>query len=569
MKNNKFLDLIVEKGFLTEDDRKNLEEKTENDHFRLLLYLKEGGVAPKTVLGRLWGDSIGCAYVDLVKTFFQQEAVALIPREYALKYNVIPIYKLGNAVTVATSSPQDSDLIKALSMVANMDVSPVFSFPGDIEDAVKIQYQSKESIDELISRVSENSLFKATSKITEEQLKKISGEKAVVNFTDALILLGIKERATDIHIDPAEEFINVRFRIDGVLHVRLKLDSLLLRPFLSRLKIMAGLDITERRRPQDGRINLKLKNRSIDIRFASVPSVHGEKITLRLLGQLAVRDIPGIDDLGFSYSTYKTLQTVSSSPNGIFLVTGPTGSGKTTTLFSVLKRINNEGVNILTVEDPVEYMIDGVNQVQVNSALDLDFARALRSFLRQDPDVILVGEIRDYETAAIASQAALTGHLVLATLHSNNAVQATTRLIDIGVKPFIVSPALLGVMSQRLVRQICEHCKTPYKLTDSEADELFIRESNEDVFFYRGKGCSLCNFTGYSGRTAVHEIFTVDNEIRDIISSGGSVVQIEEAAYKKGFRDMFYDGIKKVLRGITTIEEVERVMGRVKPDEDI
>jgi type IV pilus assembly protein PilB len=569
MKNNKFLDLIVEKGFLTEEDRKNLEEKTENDHFRLLLYLKEGGVAPKTVLGRLWGDSLGYAYVDLVKTFFQQEAVSLIPREYAVKYNVIPIYKFGNAVTVATSKPQNSDLIKSLSMVAKIDISPVFSFPGDIEDAVKIQYQSKESIDELISRVSENSLFKATSKITEEQLKKISGDKAVVNFTDAIILLGIKERATDIHIDPAEELVNVRFRIDGVLQVRLKLDSLLLRPFLSRLKIMAGLDITERRRPQDGRINLKLKNRSIDIRFASVPSLHGEKITLRLLGQLAVRDIPGLDDLGFSYSTYKAIQTVSSSPNGIFLVTGPTGSGKTTTLFSVLKRINNEGINILTVEDPVEYMIDGVNQVQVNSALDLGFAKALRSFLRQDPDVILVGEIRDYETAAIASQAALTGHLVLATLHSNNAVQATTRLIDIGVKPFIVSPALLGVMSQRLVRQICENCKTPYKLTDSEADELFIRESNEDVFFYRGKGCSLCNFTGYSGRTAVHEIFTVDNEIRDIISSGGSVVEIEEAAYKKGFRDMFHDGIKKVLRGITTIEEVERVMGRVKPEEDI
>ena len=562
MKNNKFLDVIVEKGIITDDDRLQLVEKTDNDHFRLLLYLKNGGVAPKNFLGRLWGDSIDFAYVDLLRTIFQSEALKMLPMEYAVKYNVIPVYKLGSALTIATSSPHDSDLVKKLSMVAGVDVSPVFSFPEDIEDAVKIQYQSKETIEELINKISQNSLFKGISKITEEQLKKISGDKAVINFTDAVILLGVKENATDIHIDPLEEMIKVRFRIDGVLQTRLKLDTGLLYPFVSRLKVMAGLDITERRRPQDGRINLKLKNRNIDIRFASIPSVHGEKLTLRLLGQLAVRDVPGLEDLAFSLSTYKQVEKICSVPNGVFLVTGPTGSGKTTTLFSILRRIKNEGVNILTVEDPVEYMVEGVSQVQVNTATSLDFAAALRSFLRQDPDVILVGEIRDAETAKIASQAALTGHLVLATLHSNNSFLASVRLVDIGVPRFIVSPALTGVMSQRLVRRICEKCKAKYRLTDAESDEYFIRENNEEVFFYRGKGCAACNFTGYSGRIAIHEILIFTNEIRDLISTGGSLVEIEKSALKSGFKDMFHDGIKKVLRGITTIEELERVVGK-------
>lgn len=563
MKNNKFLDIIVEKGIITNEDKLQLLDKTDNDHFRLLLFLRNGGVAPKNFLGRLWGDSINFAYVDLLKTIFQHEAVKMLPMEYALKYNVIPVYKLGSALTVATSEPQNDDLIKKISMASGVDVSPVFSFPEDIEDAVKIQYQSRESIEELINKISQNSLFKGISKITEEQLKKISGDRAVINFSDALILLGVKENATDIHIDPMEEIIKIRFRIDGVLQTRLKLDTGLLYPFVSRLKVMAGLDITERRRPQDGRINLKLKNRNIDIRFASVPSVHGEKITLRLLGQLAVRDVPGLDDLAFSWSTYRNIEKICSVPNGIFLVTGPTGSGKTTTLFSILKRIKNEGVNILTVEDPVEYMIEGVSQVQVNPSANLDFAAALRSFLRQDPDVILVGEIRDAETARIASQAALTGHLVLATLHSNNSFLASVRLVDIGVPRFIVSPALTGVMSQRLVRQICEKCKVKYQLTDSEADEYFIRENNEKVFFYKAKGCTACNFTGYSGRIAIHEILVFTNEIRDLISSGGSIVEIEKSALKNGFKDMYHDGIKKVLRGLTTIEELERVVGKV------
>ncbi|TWI71246.1 type IV pilus assembly protein PilB [Desulfobotulus alkaliphilus] len=562
MNNPSFVKKVVEFGFLTDEDAQNLREKFKGNDLEILSFLHKGGVASKGFLGKLWGDAIGYAYVDLVKSIFQPDAIAMIKRDLAIQKKIIPLYRLGSALTVATAEPQDLGLLEMVSKVAGLPISPVFAFLEDIEDATQIQYQSKESVEEFINKISENSLFKGTSKITDEQLKKIAGDKAVVDFTNGVILLGIKERATDIHIDPADELVRIRFRIDGMLQTRLKIDLSLLAPVLSRLKVMAGLDITEKRRPQDGRISLKLKNRSIDIRFSSAPAIAGEKVVMRLLGQLAVREIPSIEDLDFSHRTFRHIEAVTSSPNGVFLVTGPTGSGKTTTLFSVLKRLNTDEINILTVEDPVEYRLEGVNQVQANAAIGLDFAAVLRSFLRQDPDVMLVGEIRDLETARIACQAALTGHMVLSTLHSNTALQATTRLMDIGVPSYIVSPALLGVMSQRLVRRICEDCKESYTLSDEEADRYFIRKEGEKVVFYRGKGCVRCNFTGYLGRLALHEVFLITNDIRDLVSRNASLVEIEATARAEGFRDIYHDGLKKVLRGMTTIDEVNRVIDK-------
>ncbi|MDY0163324.1 GspE/PulE family protein [Desulfobotulus sp.] len=562
MNNPAFIQKIVALGFVTSEDAQSLREKFKGDDFEILRFLHKGGVASKGMLGKMWGDAIGYAYVDLVKSIFQPDAIALLRREFATQKRMIPLYRLGSALTVATANPLDLAALEDAARVAGMPISPVFTFPEDIEDALQIQYQSRESVEEFINKIAENALFKGTSKITDEQLKKIAGDKAVVDFTSGIILLGIKERATDIHIDPSEEFVRIRFRIDGLLQTRLKMDLPLLAPVASRLKVMASLDITEKRRPQDGRISLKLKNRAIDIRFSSAPALAGEKIVLRLLGQLAVREIPSVEDLDFSHRTFHHIEAVAGSPNGVFLVTGPTGSGKTTTLFSVLKRLNTDEINILTVEDPVEYRLEGVNQVQANAAIGLDFAAVLRSFLRQDPDVMLIGEIRDLETAKIACQAALTGHMVLATLHSNTALQATTRLLDIGVPAFIVSPALMGVMSQRLVRRICESCKTAYPLSEEEADRYFIREKGERVFFYKGKGCIRCNFTGYMGRIALHEIFLISNEIRDLISRNASLVEIERLACMQGFKPLYQDGLKKVLRGLTTMEEVERVMDK-------
>ncbi|MCW7753023.1 GspE/PulE family protein [Desulfobotulus sp. H1] len=562
MHNPLFVRKIAELGFLTEEDAKNLRIKFQGNDLDILSFLHKGGVASKGFLGKLWGDAIGYAYVDLVKSIFQPDAIAMIKRDLAMQKQVVPLYHLGNALTVATADPQNIAVLDMVAKVAGVPVSPVFAFLEDIEDAIQVQYQSKESVEEFINKLSENSLFKGTSKITDEQLKKIAGDKAVVDFTNGVILLGLKERATDIHIDPGDEFVRIRFRVDGMLQTRLKMDLSLLPPVVSRLKVMAGLDITEKRRPQDGRISMKLKNRSIDIRFASAPSIAGEKIVMRLLGQLAVQDIPSVEDLDFSHRTFRHIEAVVSSPNGVFLVTGPTGSGKTTTLFSVLKRLNTDEINILTVEDPVEYRLEGVNQVQANTAVGLDFATVLRSFLRQDPDVMLVGEIRDLETARIACQAALTGHMVLSTLHTNTALQASTRLMDIGVPSYIVSPALLGVMSQRLVRRICDHCKESRLLSDEEADLYFIKESGKKVRFYRGKGCVRCNFTGYLGRLALHEVFLITNEIRDLVARNASLVEIEAIAREQGFKSLYHDGLKKVLRGMTTMEEVNRVIDK-------
>jgi type IV pilus assembly protein PilB len=344
-----------------------------------------------------------------------------------------------------------------------------------------------------------------------------------------------------------------------VLQERLKIDPKILPALITRLKVMANLDITEKRRPQDGRISLHLPNRSMDLRFSSVPAMFGEKIVLRILGQTTAKQIPDLAELSFSPANLKTLKRIVECPNGIFLVTGPTGSGKTTTLYSVLKWINKPGINIMTIEDPVEYRLPGANQVQVNHAIDLDFSTALRAFLRQDPDVMLVGEIRDLETAKIAAQAALTGHLVVTTMHTNNALQAVTRLVEIGVEPFLVAPSIIGVMAQRLVRKICDSCKEPYTLTPEQADEIFIRDGTSDVIFHRGKGCPQCRNTGYLGRMAIHEIFVINDEMRSYIARGASILEIQKMARAKGFKSMRHDGIKKVLRGLTTIEEVNKV----------
>lgn len=387
----------------------------------------------------------------------------------------------------------------------------------------------------------------------------LSFNQAIVELAKGILILAVKERASDIHIEPGEDMVRVRFRIDGVLHERLKLDADILPPLVSRIKILASLDITEKRKPQDGRISLALPNKAIDYRLSTVPTIYGEKLVMRVLGQVKAKETPDLTDLSLSYVNLAYLKKVVESPNGVFFVTGPTGSGKTTTLYAVLKHLNKPGINIMTIEDPVEYRLNGINQVQVNHAINLDFSSALRSFLRQDPDVILVGEIRDAETAKIASQAALTGHLVLTTMHTNNALQAVTRLVEIGVEPFLVAPAIIGIMAQRLVRKICDNCKEAYALTPEQIEDLFVWDGKRAVSFYRGKGCEVCGHTGYSGRIAIHELFIMNDLIRRMVAKDASIIDIQEEARRSGFRTMRYDGIKKVLRGLTTFDEVNRV----------
>lgn len=559
IQNLEFLRLLVSKGLLTQEGLQRLRRKYEDDAFAILLHLVRKNAYGKDVLGRLWGDSINVAYVDPKSVLFEPNMVQMLPESFARKHHIIPVYQFGEALTVALANPLDQFVIKDAEKLMGKMISPVFSFSQDIDDAIEIEYKTEDNLRALSSKIVTDTIqILDISELTKDELHHIAGSQAVVEFVNGLLLLAVREKASDIHIEPGVEQVRIRFRIDGLLQEKSRLENSLLAPLVSRLKIMGGMDITERRRPQDGRINLDLTNMSIDFRFSSIPAIYGEKIVLRVLGQTQVGDVPDLSELNFSKSNLDMITEAIDKPHGIFFVTGPTGSGKSTTLFSMLKFLNRPGVNITTVEEPVEYKLDGINQVQVNPGAELDFASAIKAFLRQDPDIILVGEIRDMETAQTACRAALTGHLVMGTMHTNTAVQAITRLTDIGVEPFIVAPSIIGVLSQRLVRRICDYCREKYVAPLEQVEKIFPKETRE-IFFYRGKGCLRCRNTGYSGRIAIHEMILVDKQTRIMIARGGSVSEIQEYARKAGFQSMRYDGIKKVLRGLTTIEEVFRV----------
>lgn len=558
IRNPEFFKLLISQGLLSETDSQNLLRKFNGNHIAALVYLVQGSVTKKEKLCKLWADSLGFAYVDPEKSLIQYAAVQKLPEKFAKKFNVIPLYQFGDAITLATADPGNRAMLSQVEGAAKVPASPVFSLPDDIEDAIEIYYQSTSDLSSFINRITDSG-FEGRSKITAEQIKKFAGDQAVQEFTRGLLLMAVKEKASDIHIEPWEDVIRVRFRIDGVLLEKLKLDFDLHQPLVSRLKILAEKDITEKRRPQDGRIKLQLPNKTMDFRFSSVPTIYGEKVVLRILGGMTAKSVPDLSDLNFSKNLYRNMISILKSPNGVFFVTGPTGSGKTTTLYAALKFINKNDVNIMTIEDPVEYRLEGLNQLQVNNEIDFNFASALRAFLRQDPDIILIGEIRDKETAKIATQAALTGHMVMATMHTNNAMQAVTRLIEIGVEPFLVAPSIIGVLSQRLVRKICGQCKARYALTPAEIERFFTWDEKQEVFFYKGQGCEQCQHTGYSGRIAIHELFTLDDTLRSMISREASTEEIKEYMKKSNFEDIRYDGMKKVLRGLTTIEELDRV----------
>lgn len=559
IRNPEFLKSVVADNLLTEDAVNSLVKKYKNDDFAILLHLVNKAPESTDKLGRLWGDSLGVAHVNLQKTIFQNYVLQQIPENVARSFKIIPLYKFGEAITIATHDPLNQSIISKVESIIHTPISAVFSFPSEIGDAIAIQYATNANLEQLITKIASHALFKSIDKISTEQLQQLAGDQSVIQFTQGICLLALKEKASDIHIEPCEDAVRIRYRIDGVLHEKLILEASLLPPLVTCLKIMAKLDITEKRRPQDGRISLHLSQRAVDMRFSSVQTIYGEKIVLRILGEAETKDVPALNELNFSRFSLDTIKKLLGQPNGIFFVTGPTGSGKTTTLYAGIKHINKPDINIMTIEDPVEIRLPGINQIQVNNEINFDFASALRSFLRQDPDVILVGEIRDAETARIAAQAALTGHLVLTTMHTNNAVQAVTRLMDIGIPSFLLAPSIIGAMAQRLVRKLCDNCKKKYRLSEQQCNELFIHDGMQEIFFYEAVGCEQCHHTGYSGRIAIHEIFTVSEEMRQLIYAGVSSIKINEAADRVGLKTMRYDGIKKALRGLTTIDEINRI----------
>ena len=513
----------------------------------------------KNAIGRIWADASNLAYVDIETTRIDVRVASRLNFDFAMAEEIVALYEFDGVITLATAHPENRKLEERVRALLGVEVSFIFAFPSQIVDAIEMAYQTHDSLKALIDQSGIHEMADSGGRLSNAQMQKLAGSEFIIKFVRGLILLALSERTSDIHVEPGEKGVRIRFRIDGALQDRFILDSATLGPIVSRLKIMADLDITEHRLPQDGRICLALRESRLDLRFSSVPSVYGEKIVLRLLGRNQRRSIPDLDQLHFSSNVYRDLVRVSESSSGFFLVTGPTGSGKTTTLYALLKQMSQPDVNVLTVEDPVEYRLDGITQVQVNTVTGLDFGLALRAFLRQDPDIILVGEIRDAESGRIAAQAALTGHLVLSTMHTNSALQSVTRLLDIGVEPFLVAPAIIGVMAQRLVRQICPSCKEPYPAPPEIVEENFLNTEGESIQFWRGAGCERCGHAGYYGRVAVHELFIINQEVRNLIAHGATSGEIHAAACRAGFRSMRYDGLKKVLRGMTTLSQLDAI----------
>ncbi len=554
--NTLFVKKLRETGIIPETQFEGYVARNKGGSLELLRAVIEDGYMGKSRACQIWGDTIGRTYVDPFEVIVRREAVEQIPYEIAKKKTVLGLYCFGDVLTVVMADPNDTKFLEQLERITQVKISPLFGLPWEIDTAIAIQYQTRRSLDELLENVTNNLVLEGKSS---EHVALMAESLPVMELFEALVYHALRERASDIHIQPQDEEIPVRIRVDGLLREIIRLPKSLAAALAGRVKVMSELDVSERRMPQDGRFSIELGGNTANFRVSIMPSLHGEKIVIRILNVSGVRQVMELDKMAFSHTVLQPFRRLINRPNGIIFITGPTGSGKTTTLYGALEEINVPGQNIVTIEDPIEYQLKGLTQVQVKPAIGLTFGRILRATMRQDPDVILVGEIRDLETAKIASEAALTGHLVFATLHTNNAVQATVRMIELGVEPFIVAPSIMGVMSQRLAARICENCREPYIPGEDELRRHFLDEGLEKVPFYRGAGCSQCGNTGYQGRVALHELVVVTDEMRVMITAQAPMTEIARAAKKVGYRPMRYDGLKKVLLGLTTIEEVERI----------
>ncbi len=483
-----------------------------------------------------------------------------LPIQFARKHTIFPFRDPDDGTLYVAASAIDDEVMENVRTLFSEEVQPVLSTRRSILEAINRTYErASDSAGDVIENLENGDLAIRVSDLEEPQdLLDASDEAPIINFVNSVLYEAVKERASDIHVEPFEDDLSVRYRVDGVLHNVHHLSKKLHSPILSRVKIMASLDIAEKRLPQDGRIRIKIAGKDVDIRVSTVPTSFGERAVLRLLDRSQV--LLGLSEIGMGEDHLKAVEKVTNSSHGITLVTGPTGSGKTTTLYAALTRINSADKNIITVEDPVEYQLAGISQIQVNPKIDLTFANGLRSILRQDPNVIMVGEIRDLVTAEIAIQASLTGHLVFSTLHTNDAAGAVTRLIDMGVEPFLVASSVNAILAQRLVRMICSRCKEQYAPLPEELEEVGIDIKDlPEGGLWRGAGCAHCLGTGYLGRTGIYELLIVSDSIKATVLRNPDSGSIKKAALSEGMRTLRQDGAGKVLKGIVTIEEVLRV----------
>jgi len=502
-------------------------------------------------------------FVDPARLEIDPAVIKLVPSELVQKHHVIPIKRTGSTLSVAMADPSDVFAIDDIKFMTSYDVAPVLASEGAIIAAINQHYDSSMQLQTVLKSMESKDDMELTVTSDEEgdeqvnvsQLKEALEEAPVVKLANLILVEGIKKGVSDIHIEAYEKKFRVRYRLDGAMFEVMAPPMKLRAALTSRIKIMADLDIAERRLPQDGRIKLKLKDREVDMRVSSLPCLFGEKIVLRILDKSNLT--LDLAKLGFEPKALQDFMTAISSPYGMVLVTGPTGSGKTTTLYSALNYINTEDINIMTAEDPVEYNLMGINQVHMKEEIGLNFAAALRSFLRQDPDVIMVGEIRDYETAEIAVKAALTGHLVLSTLHTNDAPSTINRLLNMGVEPFLVASSVILIMAQRLIRRICTGCKEEEQASPESLIEIgFDPEDAQSVVCFKGKGCNNCSNTGYKGRMAIYEVMPIGEELRELILQGASSDEIKKKVMSLRMKTLRMSGLQKVKEGVTTVEEV-------------
>lgn len=489
------------------------------------------------------------------------DLVQEVPINFAKKNDIIPLAKHDSFVEVAMANPVNLSALDDLRLLFHLPVKPYIASSSDITDAINSVYNRSSGEDRsVMGNFDEDNLENISHELEEPQdLLDSDDEAPIIRLVNSLLFRAVKQKASDIHVEPFEKDLVVRFRIDGVLYDIMRPPKRVQNSVISRIKIMADLNIAEKRLPQDGRIRIKIAGKDIDIRVSTLPTSFGESVVMRLLDKAKV--LLDLTEIGVTGTYLQQMNNLIQHKHGIILVTGPTGSGKTTTLYAMLSQINQPDIKIITVEDPVEYQLQGINQIQVNPKINLTFATGLRSILRQDPDVVMIGEIRDRETAEIAIQASLTGHLVISTLHTNDSASAATRLIDMGVEPFLVSSSVIGVIAQRLVRTLCSQCKEPYAPTEEFNAKLLGSTQGLEMpkLVYRAKGCSVCMDTGYSGRTGIHEIMMVDDDIRALIMESTAANLIKKTAMKKGMKTLREVGAEKVLSGETSLEEVLRV----------
>ena len=549
-------DLLIKQNVLTEEELKKALELQKGSGKKIGEVLVDNGFITEEMIVRALQMQLGLKVVQLAGVTIPKEVRGLVSVDLLKKHTCIP-FELdpynANILHLAMADPMDMMAIDDISIVTNLQVEPYIATTRDIRTAIDRWYGASETLD-------------AARRFTKEreQLRVNTGEETGADVSDApivqlvrsLLEQAIRQRASDIHIEALESKVRVRYRIDGALYEKMVYDNSLLPAISTRIKIMGGMDISEKRKPQDGRMTIMVDRQEYDIRISSVPTVHGEKIVMRISSKLSLTK--NKKELGLAPDELKRFDHMLSAPYGIIFVTGPTGSGKSTTLYTALSELNKEAVNIVTVEDPVEADIEGINQIQVNNKVNLTFASALRSILRQDPDIIMIGEIRDRETAGIAVQASITGHLVVSTLHTNNAAGTLNRMADMGVERYLIADSVVGVIAQRLVRKLCPHCRKK-RLATEEEKRLLKQDTYKEMEIYEPTGCDLCNHTGYFGRTGVFEIMEVNEEIRDLIAEGGSSEELENAAKRAGMCTLHDNGIRYVLEGITSIEEMLKV----------